>query len=417
MPPRDAAVTVVRRLREADHVAYLAGGCVRDALLGHEPKDYDVATDATPDRVRELLPRSRAVGEAFGVVLVYLGGHAIEVATFRSEWGYTDKRRPDKVIFTDAEHDAKRRDFTINGLFADPLTSDEHSGGDRIIDYVGGRADLKAGVVRAIGDPSERFAEDYLRMLRGPRFAARLGFTIEPRTAAAIRPLAKYLGQISRERIGQEVQAMLTGPRPAAAVKLMQELKLDGPVLNEDHADVAPTTLEALGPGGPYATALVAWLIDRQLPGDRSLPRVATFAGHDGPQRLRRWRAALCLSNQHHDEARALFSLLPLADRWADLGVAQRKRLLAAPAWPETLRLLHALHATEAVRRIERESLPLMVEGVAPPALIGGEDLIAMGLRPGPQFGRLLEAVYDEQLEGRVQTRDEAIAWVREHVT
>ncbi|MEX0744014.1 MAG: CCA tRNA nucleotidyltransferase [Phycisphaeraceae bacterium] len=418
MSAREAAVAVVRQLRDAGHTAYFAGGCVRDALLGHEPKDYDVATDATPDQVRTLLPRSRAVGEAFGVVLVYRGGHAIEVATFRSEWGYTDKRRPDHVVFTDAEHDAKRRDFTINGLFADPLDADPHTGGDRIIDYVGGRADLEAGVVRAIGDPSERFSEDYLRMLRAPRFAARLNFAIERRTAAAIRPLAKHLGQISRERIGAEVQAMLTGPRPAAAIRLVHDLRLDGPVLNEDHTDVPLHTVDALTGDAapvPYATLLVAWLFNRHVADDLRLARVAAFASHGALARLRRWRIALCLSNQHHDQAKAILTLLPQAERWRELDVARRKRLLGAPVWPETLRLLHALPAASEVDELERDAQPLIDEGVAPPPLVDGNDLIQLGLTPGPAFGRLLDAVYDAQLDGRVRDREQALAWVREH--
>ncbi|MFA9479304.1 CCA tRNA nucleotidyltransferase [Phycisphaerales bacterium AB-hyl4] len=417
MAARDAAMLIVRELRDAGHVAYFAGGCVRDALLGHEPKDYDIATDATPEQVRALLPRSRAVGEAFGVVLVRLGGNNVEVATFRSEWGYTDKRRPDHVIFTDAEHDAKRRDFTINGLFADPFERDADTGGDRIIDYVGGRADLAARVVRAIGDPSERFSEDYLRMLRAPRFAARLNFDIEPRTAAAIRPLAKHLGQISRERIGMEVQAMLAGPRPALAVRMVHALRLDGPVLNEDHVDVPLHTLEALTRDAsalPYATLLVGWLIDRQFAGELSFERVVNFAGHEAPARLRRWRKALCLSNQHHDQAKAMLALLPVAYRWSALDVARRKRLLAASAWPEALRLLRALPAAREVAALEREAQPLIEEGVAPPPLVDGNDLIKLGLTPGPAFGRLLEEVYDAQLDGRVRDREGALAWVRE---
>jgi tRNA nucleotidyltransferase/poly(A) polymerase len=411
---REAAVNIVRILRDAGYVAYLAGGCVRDALLGLEPKDYDVATDARPEAVRKLFQRSRYVGESFGVVLVYVGGHPIEVATFRSEWGYEDGRRPTRVHFTDAEHDAQRRDFTINGLFADPLQRDGQTGGDRIIDFVGGRADLQARLVRAIGDPQERFAEDYLRMLRAVRFAARLDFQIEGKTAAAIRPSAKYLGQISRERIGQEVQWMLTGARPALAAWWIQQLRLDSAVLNEDHLDVEAATLRRLSAEAQFPTALAAWMIDRQV-GPATLEAAEDFVEHRAEVVVPRWRTALCLSNDDRDGLRAVLSLLAQAHRWPQLKVAQRKRLLAKGAWGQTMLLLHALADAAPAREIDQQSRALIAEGVAPPPLVTGEDLIALGLAPGPVFGQLLDQVYDAQLEGRVTTRDQALGFLNEH--
>lgn len=413
--PRDAAVHIVRVLRDAGHVAYFAGGCVRDALLGLTPKDYDVATDARPERVRELLPRSRFVGEAFGVVLTQVGRHAVEVATFRSEWGYTDKRRPDHVIFTDAEHDAQRRDFTINGLFADPLEQDPVTGSDRVIDYVGGVRDIEARLVRAIGDASDRFSEDYLRMLRAPRFAARLNFQVETRTAAAIRPLAKYLGQISRERIGQEVHAMLMGPRPAPAAKLVQELRLDGPTLNEPAADHPLETLTNLSDRAAYATRLAAWMIDRHT-GDRSLDALAMFAEREAGAIERRWRNALCLSNSDRALLRHVIALVAMTRRWPQMRIALRKRLLAERHWPQARLLLEALPLQEELAALDRDAAPLLAEGVAPKPLVTGEDLIKLGLSPGPDFRRLLDGVYDAQLENEVTTAEEARAWVMQHV-
>lgn len=425
---REAAVGIVRRLREAGHVAYLAGGCVRDALLGLEPTDYDVATDARPEVVRKLFRRSRYVGEAFGVCLVQVGEHQVEVATFRVEWGYTDGRRPEHVEFTDAEHDARRRDFTINGLFEDPLDESGEAPGaslrsapglGRVIDYVGGLADLDARVVRAIGDPDARFAEDYLRMLRAARFAARLGFAIEPKTAAAIRPLAKYLGQISRERIGQEVAAMLVPPRQAAedatprAIALMSELRLDGVVLNEDPRKVEPAVLRAIDPAAAYPAKLAAWMVDRYV-GSGDWDAVARFVGMEAGRLIERWRNALSLSNADRDGLRSVLLLAARAAEWAELGVAKRKRLLAEPWWGEALRLLRALGTTPRLTELERDAAALFAEGVAPPPLIGGDDLIAMGLKPGPAFGALLEGVYDAQLEGRVTTAEQARGWVRE---
>ena len=364
---------------------------MRDALLGVAPKDYDVATDAPPDLVLTLFPGGRAVGESFGVVLLSMSGHAIEVATFREEWGYADGRRPDGVRFTDAEHDAQRRDFTINGMFAEP-----GPGGDTVIDHVGGRADLEARLIRAIGDPDDRFGEDYLRMLRAVRFAARLGFTIESRTAASIRSHARYLGQISRERIGMEVLAMMAHPTRAQAASLMQSLKLDGPALNEDHAEPALPTLEALDKGAAATTALAAWMIDR-----------------DSATNVTRWRNALNLSNEDRNAVAGALRLRARAAHWPDLAVAPRKRLLAERDWPAALALLRAEGRAAA---IEREAEPLLAQGIAPEPFVTGDDLIAMGLEPGPDFGRWLDDVYDAQLDGRVTDRDGALAWVRSQV-
>lgn len=388
---REAALRVIARLHQQGCVAYLAGGCVRDTLLGVEPKDYDVATDAPPGVTLGLFPGSRAVGESFGVVLVGIGGHSVEVATFREEWGYADGRRPDGVRFTDAEHDARRRDFTINGMFAEPLPD----GPDVVIDHVGGRADLDAKLIRAIGEPDDRFGEDYLRMLRAVRFAARLGFDIEPRTGASIRSHARYLGQISRERIGMEVLVMLAHPTRAAAAALMQSLKLDGPALNEDHTDPALPTLESLDEGASATTALAAWMIDRES--------TAT---------LDRWRNALNLSNDDRNAAAGALRLRERAAHWPDLAVAQRKRLLAERDWTAALTLLRAENRAAT---IEHEAAPLLAEGVAPEPWVTGEDLIGMGLEPGPDFGRWLDDVYDAQLDGRVTDRDTALAWVRSH--
>lgn len=441
----EAAIAILRRLREAGHVAYLAGGCVRDALLGLEPTDYDVATDATPDVVRRLFRRSRYVGEAFGVVLVRLGRQEVEVATFRTESGYHDGRHPDHVAFSDARHDASRRDFTINGLFADPLegrgtdgdkpSAIREEGGafalahghpliasSRVIDYVDGLPDLRAGVVRAIGDADARFAEDYLRMLRAARFAARLGFEVEAATAAAVRRRAKDLGRISRERIGMEVVAMMrppvtparVGEARARAVELMQALGLDGVVLKEERRDRPTATLRALAADAGLGAAMAAWVLDRYAdpasPGD-----VERFVAADGAGRVERWRAALCLSNGERDDVRGVLSLVARALGWGLLGVAGRKRLLAEPRWGEARKVLDALPGEAAAGRVaalEAEAAPLVAEGVAPAPLIDGSDLIAAGLRPGPAFGRWLEGVYDAQLEGRVTTREEALAWV-----
>lgn len=414
-----AAVAITRRLQESGFTAYLAGGCVRDRLLGLRPKDYDVATDARPDQVKALFQRTRFVGEAFGVALVNHGGVRVEVATFRTEWGYEDGRRPSHVHFSDAEHDARRRDFTINGLFEDPVAG-------RVIDHVGGRADLEAGVIRAIGDPDERLEEDHLRMLRAVRFAAALDFRVEPATMEAVRARAPRLGNISRERIGQEVVAMFGGPRPAAAAALMQALALDGPVLNESHVDVDLPLMRAVGVAPP-PTVLAAWALDREVvagadPSVLSAPEIAgaiaAYRRHRLSGLLRRWRKALCLSNQQRDALQSVLVVAARALDWERLRVAARKHLLVAAAWGEGWRLLQALvcaapAARGLIDRIEREQGPLRRTGLAPLPLVGGEDLIGLGMAPGPDFGRLIAEVYDAQLEGAVSTRDEALAWVQ----
>jgi poly(A) polymerase len=416
---RSTAVGIIRRLREAGHVAYLAGGCVRDALLGVEPKDYDVATDARPEAVRKLFRRSRYVGEAFGVVLVYAGVQSapgVEVATFRTEWGYEDGRRPGGVEFTDAEHDARRRDFTVNGLFADPLDENLEPVPvckDRVIDFVGGVKDLEAKVLRAIGDPGERFREDYLRMLRAARFAARLGFEIEPGTAEAIRASADNLKKISRERIGQEVMLMLTGRDPVRAAELMQELEIDGAALSEEHVDAPLRALGGLPPGSSYALCLAAWMLDR-AGASTSVGDAARFIENEAKARLRGRRKALCLSNGDRDALGDILGLLPRVTGWADSGIAKRKRLLAEPGWPGAWELVRALGPAGFVEVVEAEASPLQAEGVAPERFVTGDDLIRLGVPAGPRIGDLLEAVYDEQLEGRVRSKDEGMAWVRE---
>lgn len=411
----DAAVQIVRRLQDRGHTAYLAGGCVRDQLLGLTPKDYDIATDAEPPVVRALFRGSRYVGEAFGVVLVPVrmeqDRYLIEVATFRTEWGYKDGRRPSRVTFTDAEHDATRRDFTINGLFENPLADNPE---ERIIDFVDGRRDLERGVIRAIGDAEIRFHEDYLRMLRAVRFAARFGFQIESKTANAIRHHAEDLVKISRERIGQEVKAMLTpgdDVDPARAASLMQESKLDESTLGEEHRDLRLTIVQHLPTDAHYPTVLAAWMLDRH--GTDQNVRLST---RDIGDRIRQWRQALCLSNE---QSTALGEIIEIADgalAWPGLSVAAQKRLVARAQWSQSWILLNAARSSRGVAVVAEgitSDLPaLIAEGVSPPPFVTGDDLIAQGRQPGPEFRRLLDAAYDAQLEGRVRDRSEALKWL-----
>jgi tRNA nucleotidyltransferase/poly(A) polymerase len=339
------------------------------------------------------------VGEAFGVMLVpWDRGRRrvwVEVATFREDLGYSDGRRPDGVRFTDAEHDARRRDFTINGLFEDPLT-------DSIIDHVGGRADLESKVIRAIGDPHARFREDHLRMLRAVRFAARFGFAIDAETADAIRAGASNLDGVSRERVGGEVRRMLTDANRAVAAWELQYLGLDQAVLHEPTRKVAPTRLGRLPEAIPYPTTLAAWILDRH--GDTSEQSLSV---------AKRWAVSLMLSNE---EAAALSAVLTifgtLTGTWEHLGVAKQKRLASDPHFEQGLHLVQATDRQLFVD-VRRRVLELAKSGLNPTPLITGEDLIAIGLKPGPSFSAILASVFDAQLEGSVSTKAEALEMVR----
>lgn len=402
---RRAATHAARVLQDAGHTAYFAGGCVRDELLGLHPKDFDVATDATPDRVGELFRSTAHVGASFGVVIVRLSKTdriglsvpvQIEVATFRTDGSYSDGRRPDTVRFATETEDAQRRDFTINALFLDPVApSDADSIEGHVIDHVGGVDDLRARVIRAVGDPAARLTEDHLRALRGVRFAARLGFDIDAHTAQAIRDHAAHLAGVSTERIGDEIRRMLAHPSRAEAVRLMRDLGLESAAIGAPAED-GLVRLTGLPGDADVPTALAAWALDR---GDRGV----TF------------RARLCLSNDHTD---TFVGILDTAERlrhdWPHLGIAQRKRLAARPTYLRGLDVLRGNDPNIALS-IEKQVAELQAtpSGLAPEPLLAGADLIAAGYRPGPRFGLALDRAYDAQLEDRATSRDACLAAAR----
>lgn len=419
--PREAAIVVIRTLRDAGHTAWLAGGCVRDELLGRRPKDYDVATDATPDRVRTLFRRTNEVGVSFGVMLVRDRGQTIEVTTFRREGAYSDSRRPDEVEYADAESDARRRDFTINALYLDPLEPPgdiERTRGvsGRVIDYVGGLADLDRRIIRAVGDPDRRLAEDHLRALRGVRFAASLGFGLDPRTADAMANHARELVGVSRERIGDEVRRMLASPTRSAATHLLESLGLDAPILSENPIGPRrphdPTILASLTADATTPTALAAWSIERE-----ARRRGMDTGGFDlralvepPAEPPRPWRAALCLSNDERDALVGVLRLLSdFAHQWPSLNIPNRKRRVASEHYHAAHSILNAADP-DLARRIADDADALANDGVglAPPAWLTGDDLIAMGFQPGPALGRALHILYDEQLQGAFRDRPEA---------
>jgi poly(A) polymerase len=415
-PPCDRADAemILRRLRDAGHVAYFAGGCVRDLLLGLAPKDYDIATDAPPQRVRELFSQTQAVGAAFGVILVHCGRSVVEVATFRSEGPYLDGRRPSQVAFTTAEKDAQRRDFTINGLFLDPLDN------DHVIDFVGGREDLLAHRLRAIGRPADRFAEDHLRLLRAIRFAARFNLDIEPATASAIAEHAPLLKGISPERIADELRLILTAPTRAIAWPMLWRFKLIHVILRflplPAHAELHPdrSISLAVAPGAEIsfglALASAALCSQCQPPAHDIRPLLEAGRIHATILAIDK---ALRLSNQEFDEIRhSLEGITPLlADELPRL--AAIKRFLARTTAPQSRKLMDAIaHVGLHVGRIDAlrcRLVELEETDYAPPPFISGDDLTLAGLTPGPSFRTILDAVYDAQLEGRVRDREAAM--------
>lgn len=401
---RQFALDVVTRLREAGFQAYWAGGCVRDLLLGRNPSDFDVATDARPEQVGRLFRRTAAVGASFGVVRV-LGPHEagdVEVATFRTDGTYSDGRRPDSVAYGSIEDDAARRDFTVNGMFLDPTT-------DRVIDFVGGRADLFAKVLRAIGDPAARFAEDKLRLLRAVRFAARFGLTIEPATAAAIRSMAGEVAVVAAERIAQELRKILVDPSRVVALDLLRDLGLlpaSLPGLNAGDDDTWDRTRRIVAhlPEAPSVPLALAALLYGVGGAD---PRVTALE-------LAR---SLKLSNAERDRTTWLLDRRDALVDAPRLRPSRLKRLLASPGVDDLLALHRAvvlasygdpghLEYCEHYLRDEPDG------PVDPPPLLTGHDLARMGLRPGPAFATLLDRVRDAQLDGEVTTQGDALGLV-----
>jgi poly(A) polymerase len=447
-------------LHRAGHEAYLAGGCVRDLLLGREPADYDVATSATPDVVLEMFPRTFAVGAHFGVVLVAVEpensskesappqGTQVEVATFRSDGAYSDGRHPDEVRYTlSAAEDVQRRDFTINGLLLDPLRGADDPSWllepsavrEGLVDHVGGLADLEAGVIRAIGDPSRRFQEDQLRLLRAVRFAARFGFEIEPVTFAAIRALAPRIQAVSRERVRDELTKMLTEGHARRAFELLDETGLLAEVLPEiarmkgvaqppqfhPEGDVWIHTLLLLAQLPANCPLTLAWgalLHDvGKPPTFRVAPDRIRFDGHVevgvamGAEICRRFRFS-------NEDTRQILALIENHMRFADaprMKASTLKRFFRLENFDQHL-ALHRMDCLAAHGNLDifdfvrerYESTP--EEIVRPKPLLTGRELIAAGYIPGPQFQEMLRTVEDAQLEGVIANAEEAMALIRE---
>jgi putative nucleotidyltransferase with HDIG domain len=449
----EAALRIIEKLRAEGYEAYLAGGCVRDLLLGREPADFDVATNATPDVVLDLFPRTFAVGAHFGVVLVAPetedAGFTTEVATFRSDLAYSDGRHPDAVRYTTSFHeDVQRRDFTINGLLLDPLRGsgplDKCIGDPKllrsaVIDCVGGLADLDAGVVRAIGRPELRFEEDHLRMLRGVRFAARFGFELEPETQRAIRSLGVRIHAVSRERVRDELTKMLTEGHARRAFELLDETGLLAEVLPEiasmkgveqppqfhPEGDVWIHTLmllEQLPPGCSMTLAWGALLHDvGKPPTFRRAPDRIRFDGH--VEIGVAMAAEICRGFRFsNEETRQVLALIENHMRFMDaqrMKASTLKRFFRLDRFDEHL-ALHRMDCLAASGNLEhwefvRERFSSMPEAaMRPQPLITGRELIAAGYPPGARFREMLRAAEDAQLEGSIATAEEALQLVRE---
>ena len=446
-----AALGIATRLRDLGHTSYFAGGCVRDLLLGVAPHDFDVATAATPEEVQAAFPRTEAVGAHFGVMLVIdaVDGERIatEVATFRNDGAYSDGRRPDAVRFSmDAREDVVRRDFTVNGMLLDALAFEQ---GDRIVDcvldYVGGLTDLELGLVRAIGEPERRFAEDKLRMLRAVRFAARLGFAIEPRTMAAMKAQAAGIGQVSAERVREELTKILTEGGARRGFELLDESGLLREVLPEvarmkgveqppqyhPEGDVWVHTLMLLEHLPRGASATLAWgmlLHDVGKPATFTPPDPARvgdrirFNGHVevGVAVAREILNRLRFSNE---DAAQILELIKHHMQFGDVMKMKQstlKRFLRLPRFDEHL-ALHRADVLSSNKNLElyeyaRKHLEeLGEEQIRPELLVTGADLIAAGYRPGPAFKAMLEAAEDAQLEGTVATREDALRLIAEN--
>ncbi|MCY3823867.1 MAG: CCA tRNA nucleotidyltransferase [Nitrospinae bacterium] len=429
--PPDAAIRIIRALEASGHRALLAGGCVRDALLGRQPKDWDIATDAAPEAVGGLFERTVAVGAQFGVVRVRMGGQEFEVARFREDGAYSDGRHPDSVRPSDEEGDAKRRDFTINGMFYDVLNH-------QLLDYVGGRRDLDEGIIRAIGEPDLRFREDHLRMMRAVRFSARFGFAVEPATAAAIEANAERIGKISPERIRDELTIILTQNNSDAAFAMLDSSGLLEYVLPEVAAMKGVAQPPEFHPEGDVWTHVLAMLRIKRaasptlswgiLLHDVGKPATFTetdrirFNGHDKAGAA--MSAEVC-TRLRMPKARAarIFDLVANHMRFMHvekMREARLKRFLREPYFGELLELhrVDCLASHGNLRTHEfcaRKLGEIREEALRPPRLLDGRELMAMGYPAGPKLGEILFALEDEQLEGRISTKEEAKEFARRH--
>lgn len=437
---RQNALLILKKIRAAGHQTYFAGGCVRDELLGHTPKDYDIATSALPDEVEALFEKTVAIGKAFGVIAVVIDGQPYEVATFREEFGYQDGRRPDGVHFCAPEEDAKRRDFTVNGMFSDPLEN-------RVIDFVGGQADLQQKRVRAIGDPKKRFEEDHLRMLRAVRFTHTLGFKMDPATRAAISELAPLIKKISLERIEQEFSRLLTESiKPGDALRDLLEIGLLEQIMPELLPMIGMEQPPQFHPEGDVFehTVLMLNLMDfSKVPSARELayavllhdigkPATKSIGpGRDGQPRIR-FDGHACESEKiaanilkrlriPNKEQKHILRAIKDHMRFIDIPnwrKATKRKLVGSDTFPLELEL-HRVDCAGSHEDMTNYDLLLQFqqemanEPVLPDPWITGRDLIDLGLKPGPEFKAILDATYQRQMNDEAPDKESLLIWLK----
>jgi poly(A) polymerase len=423
---------VAARLHQSGHIAYFAGGCVRDTVRGLTPKDYDIVTDARPETVQRLFPQTVAVGAHFGVIIVLENGFQFEVATFRSDDAYIDGRHPSTVHFSSPKEDAQRRDFTINGMFYDPVA-------EEVIDFVGGHADIDAKLVRAIGDPAQRFAEDRLRMLRAVRFATALNYEIDKTTWDALVTNAPSINQISAERIRDELVRIFLSPNRVRGWDLLDSSGLMRAILPELEAMKGVLQPEQFHPEGDVFvhTRLMLQLLPETVSvplvfavlfHDVAKPVTATvdqtgrirFNAHDriGAEMTEAIMRRLRFSGAEIDATVEMVRQHMVFKDAPNMRVAKLKRFMSRPTFDEELEL-HRVDCESSHRMLDnyefllRKREEFANEPIIPPPLVRGDDLIALGLEPGPKFGEILEAVETRQLEGMLCSTEEALEWVK----
>lgn len=434
--PREIAEQIVRRLQAAGFSAFWVGGCVRDFLIGREPQDFDIATEARPEQIERFFPKTIAVGRKFGVIVVVESNQLFQVATYRSEADYQDGRRPEKVVFANAEADALRRDFTINGLFYDPISNKIH-------DWVGGEKDLRAGIIRTIGEPAERFAEDHLRLLRAVRFAAQLNFEIEPKTFTAVKSLASKIKIISAERVREELLKLFRPPHAARGLVLLRDSGLLDHILPELAATIACDQSPDYHPEGsvfehiklmlekmpPDAGELLPWTV---LLHDIAKPVTAEkdaqsgaihFYGHEkvGATMAEEVLGRLRFPRKQIEEIAACVRQHMQFKDVRQMRKATLRRLLLRETFPLELEL-HKLDCLGSHGSLEHYDFLLeqtdelrKMPTIRPP-LLTGKDLIALGMKPGPAMGTLLAEIREKQLAEELKTPRQAKIWAKKQI-
>lgn len=433
---RDIATGIVRRLQQAGFSAFWVGGCVRDLLLGREPGDYDIATSARPEQIEALFKHTIAVGRKFGVMVVVEEQHQFQVATFRAESDYVDGRRPERVVFSDARADALRRDFTVNGLFYDPITNKLH-------DWVGGEADLRAGIIRTIGRPEERFAEDHLRLLRAVRFAAQLNFQIEPVTFAAIRANAHKITNISAERVREELLKLFKPPHAARGLELLRETGLLEHVLPELAPAITCAQSPEYHPEGTVYTHIKLMLQHLPADADPLLPWAVLLHDIAKAQTATRDPATGQVHFYEHEKlgaemARVILERLRFPRKQIEdlvkivryhmqlkdalqMRKSTLRRMLLRPTFKIELEL-HRLDCLGSHGRLDvyeflrEKAAELERQPEVRPPLLTGHDLIALGMKPGPAMGALLAEIREKQLQDELKTKTDALDWVRKRL-